>query len=166
MANENAINELLKLKNELSERIRQVDITIDMLKTMPISADSTSINKVTGNLTSVKPEGYESFDINASFRAKVIYVIKTEKKFLHAREIAQILNKIEPTKNTKDLIKKVSPILSLLKQKGVIIKIKVGRSNINSFWGGKDWVNENGLPKSGYEYDDSYLVKAGDNIDI
>lgn len=162
MENEHTIKELEKLKQELLERARQVDITINTLKSMSISSGITANSTVKPNENSNQIPGYEKYDSDTTFRNKVMFVIKTENRFVHSREIADILSKVES--NNEDLTRKVSASLSFLRQHDMIVKIKAGNSNINSFWGSKKWLDEKGNPLSGYSYNEEYVIKSSNDI--
>lgn len=162
MSNITTIQDLENLKGELLERIKQVDITIDTLKSMSRSSDLVFSNNVKFNENKALITGYEKFDTNTLFRNKVMFVIKQEDRFIHAREIAEILNKIEP--NEEDVIKKVSAALSLLKQKELIVKIKINNANVNTFWGSKKWLDENEIPINGHNYNKEYITKSSEKI--
>lgn len=174
MANESTIKELEEIREDLLEKLRKVEITIETLKTMNISGSVYGSSHVSGNLTASASDvrstsisdKIKKFPPNTSFRKKVALVIKAEERFLHAREIAEIIFSIDGGSSAEDITKKVSPALSSLGQKGTITKIKIGASNINSFWGSKNWLEANGEVKPGHEYNKKYLVLAGDKIEI
>jgi hypothetical protein len=159
MSKENTISDLEQLKKELLDRVKQVDITINTLRTISMSG---SIDPVIDLSTSISND-YKDYDINASFRNKIAYVLNMKGRFLHVREIAKILHDIEPKNSIEDLIKKISPAISSLGQAGTIVKIKSGKSNINTFWGSKSWLDDNNKPKEGREYDNSYTIKASNS---
>jgi len=158
MSKESTILDLEKLKTELLERVRQIDITINTIRTLSIGG-SVTLSPVLGTDVSNR---YKDYDPKASFRTKIGYVITKEGRFLHVREIAKVIHDIEPSTSIKDLTKKISPAVSHLRRTGKIVKFKVGKSNVNSFWGSKSWLDDNGKPKEGREYNDEYIVKASD----
>lgn len=99
---------------------------------------------------------YVQYNINQPARNKVLMIINAEKRFLHVREIARIMQQLEEGTSISQLIKKISPALSSLKKiEGTfLISIEVGRSHFNTFWGCKDWLTENGEIKLPYMYND------------
>lgn len=159
MSKENTINELEELKKELLDRVKQVDITINTLKTISMSGSIDPVLVLSAGISN----NYKEYDYNAPFRKKIAYVLNREGRFLHVREIAKILHKLEPKHSIEDLTKKISPAISSLGQAGTIVKIKSGKSNINTFWGSKSWLDDNNKPKEGREYDDSYTINASNS---
>jgi hypothetical protein len=164
MTNNNIIEELERVKEELLEKAKHIDITINTLKTMSFNSDNKLNEKMINEKQLInKVEGYEDFDSTMSFRNKVMFIIKKENRFVHSREISEILKKIEPT--DEDLTRKVSVALSYFRQKNAISKIKIGNSNINTFWGSDKWLDENKNPKKEHTYNEKYLLKSSnDNI--
>lgn len=162
MSNITTIQDLENLKGELLERIKQVDITIDTLKSMSRSSDLVFGNNVKYNENKALLSGYEKFDTTTTFRNKVMFIIKQEDRFIHAREISGILNNLEPS--DEDVVRKVSAALSLLKQKDLIGKIKINNANVNTFWGSKKWLDESGNPLDGHDYNKEYITKSSEEI--
>lgn len=162
MSHNTTIQELERLKEELLERAKQVDKTINTLRSISMSSDWTFSNDTTHKESKNQISGYEKFDYKTTFRNKVWFVIKKEDRFIHSREIADIFNKLEP--GEKDVIRKVSGALSYLRQNNRITKTTVGKSNINTFWGISNWLDDNGKPKDGHNYNEEFVVKAGSDI--
>jgi hypothetical protein len=160
MNTDNIIYELEKLKEELSAKIGQIESTISLIKTMPSSTTSVPNNIESFYQNPKLKKDYSSYNKNDSFRNKVAIILRTEQRFLHVREMAEIMHELEPDKNVALLTRKISPVLSFLGKNNSVTKIKVGKSNINSFWGSNSWLDKNGTPKSGYEYNPKYLVDS------
>ena len=99
---------------------------------------------------------YPYYDINQPARNKVLLIINTEKRFLHVREIARIMQQLEEGTVMSQLIKKISPALSSLKkiEDTLLISIEVGQSHFNTFWGCKYWLTEKGEIKLPYLYNE------------
>lgn len=158
MNNDNTIKRLEELKQELIERARQVDATINTLKRYP---DIVNLKEAKGDVYNEKSNKYR-IDEKEPIRKKILMVLKGEGRFLHVREIADIMHKIDPSNSVEQLTKKISPAISSLGKKDLLVKIKIGKSNINSFWGSKSWLDEDGKIKEGHEYNPEFMIKASD----
>ncbi len=159
MDNTHTITDLENLKNELLQRVEHIDNTISTLKSLSFSLTGSN-EHVNGNSKPVNAEKgkYADFDRSATIRSKVAYVLKKENRFLRVREIAQILNSLEPQVSIKEFIdKKLSAAITYLKNEGKIIKIIVGKANANTFWGSKNWLDEHGNIKEEHKYDEKQL---------
>jgi hypothetical protein len=147
----------------LLEKARQVDITINTLRTMYISSIVNTNSDVVGSISesaNVIPNGYNK---NATLKNKVAFIIKRENRFIHVREISKLIHDIDPFAPVDDIVKKLSPIMSSLQTKDIIVKIKTGSANINTFWGSKNWLDENGNPIPGHEYNKEYITGSDDS---
>ncbi len=161
MATNATITELENLKKELLERVEHIDKTIHTLKSISFSpARSFFLTTEVGKKTNGSSK-YSDYDINVTMRNKIAYILKKENRFLHVREIASILHSIEPGSTEQEYIAKLSPAISALKKQGAIIRVQVGKSNLNIFWGSKNWVDENGNPKEHHRYDKKQLSTFG-----
>lgn len=155
MDNTQTINELQKLKNELIAKVQQIDQTISTLKAF----SGISLN---GLSTNGKADAkYLEFDKDSSIKSKLAYVLKKENRFLHMRQIAQVLHRLEPDFSEKEWITKLYPAIAELKKAGSIVKYSVGESNVNSFWGSKNWIDGNEEPKKDHKYDADQVRKFG-----
>lgn len=155
MDNTGTINDLQSLKNELIAKVKQIDQTIDTLKAF----SSFSFN---GNGETSQIAGkYSGYDKKSPMKNRVALVLKTENRFLHMRQIAEILHSLEPATSVKDFVTKLYPAIAELKKAGSIVKFSVGDSNINSFWGSKNWLDVNGRLKKEHLYDEDQVRKFG-----
>lgn len=152
MENNAAILELEKAKADLLQKVAQIDTTINTLISMA--------GFYNGNGVAVPSVDYNKKD---TLKKKVAFVIKRENRFLHVREIAKFLHELERNVSVDDFMQKLTGAITSLKRDEVIIKLKVGLSNQNTFWGSKNWI-ENGKPKNGYEPNESYLQKSEEII--
>ncbi len=94
------------------------------------------------------------------------FIIRREDRFLHTREIAKLIHDIDPFASVDDIVKKLSPVISSLRVNNIIVKKKVGSANIHTFWGSKNWLDENGELKPGHEYNKEYLGGSENIIEI
>lgn len=86
-------------------------------------------------------------------KMKLGHVLKTQGKFLHIRQIGALLHSYEPGIEEKEFINKLYPAIAELKKSNTIVKFSADTTNLNTFWGSKNWIDENGNIKAGYEYD-------------
>jgi hypothetical protein len=108
------------------------------------------------------------YNPSANLIAKVQYVLKTEDRFLHVREIASMIVNLEKgTENDEDnYVKKLSPLLSRLKRENKIANFKIGNSNTNIVWGSPKWIDDNGKIKVQHMYNESALSFNKKGLDI
>lgn len=172
--------EMLKmLLEQKAELLRQADA---IAKTIDILENKISINKLKVDNPESKEDsnaGYnqvktkaniypEDYDPNMAIWRKITYLLKREQRFLHNREMAQMIAKIEPEINIGELVKRFSSVLSSMKAKKQIVNIVVNNNNRNTFWGVKKWLDEDGNPKPEHMYNEEYITvtKEGKIIDI
>ena len=159
MSNNQTINELEMLKSDLLAKVHQIDITISTLRAFS-SMDYTGNGNGNGK-SNESLNKYSDYDKNAVAKNKLAYVLKKENRFLHIRQIAEVLHRLEPAFSEKDWIAKLYPAISELKKAGAIVKFSIGESNVNSFWGSKNWVDANGNPKKEHKYDEAQVKTFG-----
>lgn len=160
---------LRRIKTELLDRVENIDTTIQTLESLshitlsPAQKEDGEILKV--DLTVIANK-YADYDKNGSLKSKILYVLKRENRFLHVREIAKLLNQHEPMIPTKDWTGKISSVTSSLRSQNIIVKVLAGKSNINTFWGAKNWLDEKGNVKKEHLYDEKQLqyVSTSENI--
>ncbi len=141
---------LKEQRKELQRKIDSIDQTIQILE-----------EEFTKN-SFFKNTSADDYDPTFTLKSKVLYFIKREQRFLHNREISKMAHEKEPNIPYKDFIKKFSSILSVLKRDGKLTNIIVDDALQNVFWGSPKWLDENGKPKKGFEYNPEMLIN---NID-
>ncbi len=152
MSTNPAITELEKVEKDLLIKIKEVRSTMAMLRNMYSNGEDTSNNpEFDGS------EKYADFDKKATFRDKLAYVFRKENRFLHVREIAETMHNLEPRYDIKNILGKLSPAITFLRKQGTIVKVVVGKSHLNTFWGSKNWVNNDGSPKPQHMYDKNQI---------
>lgn len=150
MNNNSAITELETVEKDLLEKLKSVQSTLVTLKSMY----NNSAQSVTGNISQPSSSNkYSDYDKNVTFREKVLYIFKKENRFLHVRELSEILHTLEPNQSIKEIAAKLSPAISFFKNQKVIVKITIGTSNLNTFWGSKNWIESDGTAKEKHMYD-------------
>jgi hypothetical protein len=160
------INALEVEKDELASKLRSLEHTILTLK-QTLNFDSLPVHtngngkggshkaQESGNLYD-KFKGYHSAKGNKE-RASVI--LKSEGRFLHMRQIVKIAQSLE-AKNDSEAVKgKISQGVYALKnlENSPIVTKVIGSSNLNVFWGSKNWLDEKGEIKPEHMYDEKEL---------
>jgi hypothetical protein len=104
---------------------------------------------------------YFYYDRRQPSKIKVLMIIKTEKRFLHVREIARVMLQLEGVSDVQSLLKKISPALSILKRNEVssVTSVQVGSSHLNTFWGCKEWLSNDGQIEKAYMYNEAEVSK-------
>lgn len=157
MQNDSTIQHLISLRDEFYRKYKSIDETISLL------TDDKQLKIKDLSIHSTKNDGY---DKKWSMKNKLSHVLKIEGKFLHIRQIAERLHKYEPGVSEKDFISKLYPAIALLK-KSTIVKFSADKTNLNSFWGSKNWLDDNGKIKEGYMYDaDQIKNNKSEEIEI
>lgn len=166
MANEDIIAELEATKNDLLKRAAQIDEAINTMRTLGGLKSSAKTPPIT-SVSSQKSNVPDDYPVAAPIRLKLAYVLKKSNKFLHIRQIAEILHEIEPETDASSFITKLYPAIADLKKSGSIVKFSVDSTNINSFWGSKNWLDSNGQIKPEHNYDEDQVKSyKSDGIDI
>lgn len=152
-------------KNELLKKLSLINQVINAYRLDKKSDDSKgNIVKLLGiyeevNSNIISIDKYYSYNIDYPIRKKIVTIIQNENRFLHVREIAAIANQLEPEISTHLFIKKISPALSVLKsipQSG-LVSIVVENSHFNTFWGNKNWLDNEGNIVAPFTYNVNQL---------
>jgi len=104
---------------------------------------------------------YSDYNSNWNLLNKFQYILKTENRFLHFREVASIIRNLEGQKESYFENKKLARALSSansireLKKKGIIVNVLHQKNIKKSFWGSSKWVDKNNdiLPEHMYSLD-------------
>ena len=152
MSKNPAIKELEVVENDLLSKLKDVRGTLAILRSMYSNGSDEE-----GDVTTIEHgnDKYDDFDKRATFREKLTFVFRAENRFLHVREIAEILNRLEPRYNVKDIIAKLPGAITWFKKQGTLVKYQVDSSNLNVFWGSKNWIGADNKPKEQHMYDAS-----------
>lgn len=104
-----------------------------------------------------RPINYKS---DLGLAKKFAVILKHYNRFLHFREVADIINKLDDTDtDTGVLTSRISTSVQSLKEKQ-IFKYQAKGGHRNTFWGLRDWLNEDGTIKQGHEYNEDYMHKS------
>jgi len=170
MENNDAISQSIQLLEREVERLsRAIKILKGDTITGNISAVSYSSVHAYANLTDananksvLKSESNDDYDVNWELRQKFLYFLKKLKRFVHLREIADLIIKAEgkDPNMASSIASQIGAKILILKQKGEIVKFQETTNNLYAYWGSKNWMDEKGKIKSGYEYNDEYPKKT------
>ena len=167
MGNEDLIQQLESKKqdilNKAQQDVAQIDSTIHTLKYLSSSFTGVSNQESEDSDFLSKYAGYKKEWI---MRDKIKFILKTESKFLHLRQIGQILHKLEPKTSIEDHIARCYTPMGQLKKENTVYKFSVGSANVNTFWGSVNWVSGTGEIKEGYKYDEDQIRIAGGKSEL
>lgn len=159
-------------REELNNKLRSLDTTILMLKqSLSIPIDNAELGNgqnnhtQTGNTDVSKYQGYKKLTL----REKAAKIIKTENRFLHMRQIVKIAQDLEPDYDPKTLAKQIASACYTIKgqENSTLTSITVDNVNLNTFWGSKKWLNEDGSIKTEHMYDaEQVMSNKNKHIDI
>ena len=159
---------LEKEKGQLLLKLNLVEQAIDTFKNSEVIIPGHVLNEDTANLTNSFQQNmqalfqkYHHYNSAAPTRDKILFIIKAENRFLHVREIAKIIQQLEDEILLSAVIKKISPALSTFKRipGSPLASIEVGHSHFNTFWGCRDWLNEDGCVKDDFMYNQAEITK-------
>ncbi len=140
----NLVEQLKKEKEILLKRLDAINVLLDTY--------SENVSEV------VKQQVHEikdKFPINGTQLEQIIYVIKTQNRFIHVSEITEIMAPYHIDKGKDWLRRRISAVLSHANSKGEIpnlLNIKYSPSKKDTVWGSKDWLDASGKIKHEYLY--------------
>ncbi len=148
----NVINSLNKERQELQSRLTYLDELILKL--------SKPESKNTHTLGSKINDGNVLILNGSNLTSTVTDLFKSEARFLHVREIADLLeDQGYDVGDHKDFCnKRLSPLLSRLKREKIVVNYSVGGKNTNTFWGSPKWLDAQGKPKDGHGHNHKYIA--------
>ena len=98
----------------------------------------------------VKRRGYKKNDITAN---KILFVLNDLGKFSRSAEIFNRIREYEPT--FKSIL---NTAFNNLKDSKSVVIIRASKSNRDTFYGLKGWLNEDGKIKPDFMYDENSLI--------
>ncbi len=144
--------------NEIDNIEKGIDslTSLNSLKTLttPVASLISTKDAATrlNSAPTTKPNGYKP---SLSLSHKFALLLNHNGRFLHFREAAEMINYLDATNNeVGKLASKLSSSCTSLKKEH-LVKYKIGKNNINTFWGRTEWMDDNGEIKSGYEFNES-----------
>lgn len=156
-------------------QVRQIDSAIVQLQGSSISQAQSSASitqaEIPKEQTTAKTDrlvtnsdALGGYPFSGTWTQKIQFAIEANKRFMHNREIAEVIVKNEPSLDIKDVIGKLSIFLSAMKAKKKIDYYQVNNSNRNTFWGKSEWKNDKGKIKPGYEYNPAYVRDGASSL--
>lgn len=143
---ENLRQERDRIKDEYVKVIESMDNTINVLESGSLSG---------GDGKGIDP----NYNSNWQWREKITYFLQKEQRFMHNREMSEIVHSLEPGLDTKVIMQKIASVLSRLKNDRVITNIQIGTSRRNTFWGANEWIDANRNILKGHEINRTYLYE-------
>lgn len=163
-----AIDFLEKRKLKLTEDLKYINRLIRDLQAEATNEDN--VDKETTEKGINKPDDYNS---SWSSPNKVLYFIKTKNRFLHFRELANLIGDVENlnAKEIKKLSEKLSASCQTIKKNRTIVKFQAGAGNTSIFWGSPKWLDGDGKPLPEHDIDRNFEIgphfrKQKVNIDL
>ena len=155
------IEALEERKSELLAELSGIESSIASFK-----SKNSNATVVTTNAS--KKANSDNYDKNWPIARKFGYLLQEHQRFLHFREAAELINKLEGGGyDISELTGKISSGTHSLKKKGLIVKYSVGGKNINSFWGSPNWMDDNTEIKKGHELNTDYVRNSGEgSVDL
>jgi hypothetical protein len=156
------ISHLEKEKAEWLKKVESIEITIKTLR------QSLGVPQ-NGATNGASKSASENYDKTWSHKNKILFFLKSEQRFLHITEMAQLAHAFEPGTRVDGWQNKISPALSALKKEGKVVNITEGKSLRNTFWGSPKWLGNDGQVISGHEFNRDLLFEPGSgdgNIEI
>lgn len=147
----------VRLLNEVIDVIQGDGLSKESLEHLKSFLETSSKGKVKKVLTISSKMNLHTDLLNKfigytdakTVKEKIVVILKIERRFLHVKEIAEILLQLDldESKKVDDYIKNVSPVLSTMAKNGDRInKVSEGGNKKSTIWGLQDWI-ENGQAK-------------------
>lgn len=96
-------------------------------------------------------------------------ILRNEGRFMHMREIKKIAQELEPNEDIDVVDKKISTAFYTIKNltDSPLTNVSIEGSNQNTFWGSKNWLDENGKIKKENMYNErEILTKKSSLLEI
>ena len=99
------------------------------------------------------------YPANGSYLKQIAYIIKKANRFLHNSEITGVIKNYSD-KDLNFLSRRISSVLSKAKEEeeGNLTSVTIGASKRNTFWGSKEWLNNDGKPLEDHMYNAELIV--------
>jgi hypothetical protein len=155
---------LVEERMHLLEKLSVIEQAIGTYKTVaaePANGLYVNLNSLLNTPGESFFQKYSGYNMDASTRNKILFIIKTENRFLHVREIARIMQLMEEGETLQQAIKKISPALSFLKKlpDTPLTSVAADGLHFNTFWGYKHWITDEGEIDGAFMYNESEITK-------
>jgi hypothetical protein len=157
----NAIDSLLIAKSSLESQLKSVNHAISSLKgENDIKSHSGLVNSEKDTNSSIFDSSDSEYKTDWSLRGKFQYLLKREQRFLHFREVADLIVKIDGSGKVGEIVAGLSSATIALKKSGQIVKYQPTNRNRETFWGISKWFDESGKVKPENEINEQYLLSS------
>jgi hypothetical protein len=136
-------NTLVAKADSLKLAIAQFSKIIDPILDMPEDAPTSSKLEGRGRQLAEIPSSYSS---NLSGPLKMLYVLTKARRFMHVRDIATEIVRLDVGGNINEQVEELSKRTGRLLEQGRVVKFGTGRYTV---WGFPEWLDRDGsiLPK-------------------
>ncbi len=104
------------------------------------------VKKLRGKGKRGRPVGSKS-GYNVNLTQTIQDLVANKGRFLHSREIVDLLIRKFPQEDRAEFAKKVSVLLASLKKQGRLTTFKAGGYRKNMYWGVKEWMKDGKIAK-------------------
>lgn len=150
----NAVADLLEYIDSTIGEVPKNDVETENLQTAPKEEIKANPN--------ISPS-LKYYSKEWSYRKKYIFVLKSENRFIHFREVAKIICDLDGEGVVEALTHTLSNTTRKLREAKKIVKVQHGTSLKNTFWGLPEWLNQDGTIKEGHEYKTDVLNWRSDS---
>lgn len=160
-------DEKVEIRKDADNRISSIDVAISSLRFRHSNSISPVVKGV-GNVNAIANEKYEGYH-KLNNRQKALMILRNEGRFLHMREITKIAEELESSEDSKVVSKKISTAFYTIKNltDSPLTNVNIEDSKQNTFWGSKNWLDENGEIKKEHMYNEKEIsTKKGSLLKI
>lgn len=109
------------------------------------------------------------YPINESLLKQIAYIIRAKSRFMHNSEIRKELLDNNKSLDADKISDTVSQTLSRAKREddgtGTLASVQANNNRKNTFWGSKEWLEDENTPKKEFMYDKSIIsVRSTENV--
>lgn len=146
-----------QLQKELDEHKKIVQPHLEIIESITATIKALNSNYNNNSQTSVITHN-DGYNIDWDYRGKIAFFIKKERRFLHNREIGDLVHEREPGITVDEFVKRFAGVLWRLKNENQLINVQINNSKRSTFWGVKEWLDEDGNIKPEHEINKKYLI--------
>lgn len=150
------------LKREIESKVEMIAFLNESISEMQEESVGIPAIGTVKHIPSLKTNSKdeEEYKRSWSLTSKVEHAFKRENRFLHSREITEMIFAADGSLgNIKKLGAQVSSVLTRLRRDGRITKKVLNNMNRNTFWGSEKWLDENRNVLPEYMYNKKYVVE-------
>jgi hypothetical protein len=146
------------IRQQFDAKLSSIDMAILTLK-QSFSMSTNGSASANGYNRGI-PSKYKDYT-TLNTRQKALSIFRNEGRFLHMREIVKIAQDLEPNEDAKDVARKISTAIYTIKNldDSPLVNISIDNNNSLTFWGSKNWLDENGNVKAEHMYNETEITK-------